>query len=153
MRVPWQMRPVLSELPVLLEADGACPGVPSRVRDARIERAVGTEIPGKYALMAEYPKIPEMVEPESSETPAYSEAWPQEVLRTLGVILAVLQDMRKVLAERPEPPVEKEPAARAIELPDGGEPLGTWILEDARVAAIEEAIVQEQRVRGQAYGG
>lgn len=105
-----------------------------------------------------------MTEPESDELPEYSEAWPQEVLGALQAILAsqtvLIAEQReltavvvRLLVERPEPPVEKEPGADSPQTPEPEEPLGTWILEDARVAAIEEAIVQEQRVRGQAYGG
>jgi len=108
--------------------------------------------------------MPVLVEPENVEPPALHEMWQQEVLRTLQAILAsqtvLIAEQRaltaaivRLVAERPELPVGQEPAAASMEPPGSNEPLGTWILEDARVAAIEEAIVQEQRVRGQAYGG
>jgi len=82
--------------------------------------------------------MPVSVEPENVEPPAFQEAWQQDVLHTLQAILATLRGVqevlyRAVLAERSEPPVVKEPAAASMEPSGSNEPLGTWILEDARV--------------------
>ena len=47
--------------------------------------------------------------------------------------------------------------AKTVETPhreetDTGE-LGTWLLTDEQVERVERAIMEEQRVRGKAYGG
>lgn len=49
--------------------------------------------------------------------------------------------------------VKAEPGAVRLETPETEEPLPTWILTDEAVSRVEEAIEQEQRVRGRAYGG
>lgn len=78
-------------------------------------------------------------------------AWREAVLEELRDIHLLLAHLC-VLAERPASPEEKEPAAGPMEPPEEQE-LGTWILTDERVQAIEDAIEVEQRVRGRVYGG
>lgn len=78
--------------------------------------------------------------------------WRMEVLMELRGIHRLLAELCGVV-ERLELPVATEPAAVTGDPPEEAAPLGTWILTDARVQAIEEAIEQEQRVRGRTYGG
>lgn len=79
------------------------------------------------------------------------QAWREAVLEELRDIHLLLAHLC-VLAERPASPEEKEPAAVADD-PHEEVELGTWILTDERVQAIEDAIEVEQRVRGRVYGG
>lgn len=94
-----------------------------------------------------------------SDADESAKAWRVEVLAALqgmhGLLarLVVLVEHPVRVAERPELPVEKEPVAAIPEPPVAEEPLATWILTDERVAQVERAIEQEQRVRGRVYGG
>lgn len=98
----------------------------------------------------EAPEEYEAVMDERLETPDLEDAWRSEVLRTLQGIEALLAQL---VARTPGRATPTETAAALVEPPQDQEPLGTWILTDERVSRIEEAILQEQRVRGQVYGG
>lgn len=76
-----------------------------------------------------------------------------EILAVLVRIAASLESSVLREAVSPEVPVTLESRAAIAEIPEGAELLPTWILTDAHVSRIEDAVEQEQRVRGQAYGG
>ncbi len=86
------------------------------------------------------------------EEPQADEVW-QEVLRALSEIKAELRFHGAVLhtlvAQRATPGQERSVDA----MEESSEALGTWLLTDEKVEQIERAIVEEQRVRGKAYGG
>jgi hypothetical protein len=99
---------------------------------------------------------PERQESVIEEPPESREAWQAEVLLLLRVLVAGQKELTEALvrlAGRSQLPDSQQPAAASKELPGEEEPLGTWILTDQRVHGLEAAIEQEQRVRGQAYGG
>jgi hypothetical protein len=100
------------------------------------------------------------------EIPVYEDSWRLEVLVLLRGIFECVASapwMQAVSGELPvqdesaaafhEVPVKAELRVEATELPGDEEPLPTWILTDEAVSRVEEAIEQEQRVRGRAYGG
>jgi hypothetical protein len=98
-----------------------------------------------------------MEEGRGSEAyPVNGEAWRREVVGLLQAILAALRGLEAGLTRlvaASELSGKGEPASAPIEIPVSQETYPTWILTDATVARLEEAIAQEQRVRGQAYGG
>jgi hypothetical protein len=83
------------------------------------------------------------------ENPEAIEAWRRQVV---GLLRGILVGVERLVAAS-ELSGKGEPASAHMEIPAEEKTYPTWILTDATVARLEEAIAQEQRVRGQAYGG
>jgi hypothetical protein len=125
-------------------------------------------------------EFPVHTEAASQEMPVNADAVPTELpgtneralgemsLAYLRVLTAYMARMVVCLERAPwmvvpqeipasvEPVSHERPVSReavGIEIPGLDEPLPTWILTDEMVHHIEDAIEQEQRVRGRAYGG
>lgn len=83
------------------------------------------------------------------ERPDLQEAYLREVVERLRSIEGLLARLVASL----ELTVSNEPSAASEEPPGNDEPFSTWILTDALVARVEDAVLREQEVRGRAYGG
>ncbi len=71
----------------------------------------------------------------------------RELLADIKAQLVVHATLLRALVAQPSSVAAGDP-----EEPEAGE-LGTWLLTDEQVERVERAILEEQRVRGKAYGG